>query len=301
MTDTSNINLITLIERFRDEETCREYLEKLRWSEEVGCPRCGDTSVSEISTRDQFDCNSCRYRFSVTSGTIFDNTNLPLWKWFVTVYLICESKKSISANQIKRTIGVSYKTAWHLCHRIRSAMRSEVTGGPTLFGVVEVDETLVGGRRRGVGTGNRVGKTWVAGAVQRGGEVRIEAVPNIKKATLHAFIQRNTRPDTEAIYTDELRSYLGIADHDTRHETVRHSIEEWVVGDVHTNSVEGIWSLLKRSIMGAWHQVSAKHLDAYLSEVEFRINNRDNPYIFEAVMVRLLDRQALRYRELTAA
>ena len=301
MTDTSNINLITLIERFRDEETCREYLEKLRWSEEVVCPRCGDTSVSEISTRDQFDCNSCRYRFSVTSGTIFDNTNLPLWKWFVTVYLICESKKSISANQIKRTIGVSYKTAWHLCHRIRSAMRSEVTGGPTLFGVVEVDETLVGGRRRGVGTGNRVGKTWVAGAVQRGGEVRIEAVPNIKKATLHAFIQRNTRPDTEAIYTDELRSYLGIADHDTRHETVRHSIEEWVVGDVHTNSVEGIWSLLKRSIMGAWHQVSAKHLDAYLSEVEFRINNRDNPYIFEAVMVRLLDRQALRYRELTAA
>ena len=180
-------------------------------------------------------------------------------------------------------------------------MRSEVTGGPTLFGIVEVDETLVGGRRRGVGTGNRVGKTWVAGAVQRGGEVRIEAVPNIKKATLHAFIQRNTRPDTEAIYTDELRSYLGIADHDTRHETVRHSIEEWVVGDVHTNSVEGVWSLLKRSIVGAWHQVSAKHLDAYLSEVEFRINNRDNPYIFEAVMVRLLDRQALRYRELTAA
>ena len=301
MTDTSNINLITLIERFQDEETCREYIEKLRWSEEVACPRCGDTSVSEISTRDQFDCNSCRYRFSVTSGTIFDNTNLPLWKWFVTVYLICESKKSISANQIKRTIGVSYKTAWHLCHRIRSAMRSEVTGGPTLFGIVEVDETLVGGRRRGVGTGNRDGKTWVAGAVQRGGEVRIEAVPNIKKATLHAFIQRNTRPDTEAIYTDELRSYLGIADHDTRHETVRHSIEEWVVGDVHTNSVEGVWSLLKRSIMGAWHQVSAKHLDAYLSEVEFRINNRDNPYIFEAVMVRLLDRQALRYRELTAA
>ena len=132
-------------------------------------------------------------------------------------------------------------------------------------GVVEVDETLVGRKRRGVGTGNRTGKTWVAGAVQRGGEVRIEAVPNIKRATLHAFIARNTRPDTEAIYTDELKSYLGIAYHDTRHETVKHSEEEWVVGDVHTNSVEGVWSLLKRSIVGAWHQVSAKHLDAYLS------------------------------------
>ena len=301
MVDTSRINLISLIEKFRDEETCREYLEKLRWSADVCCPRCGDLSVSEISTRDQFDCNGCRYRFSVTSGTIFDNTNLPLWKWFVTIYLICESKKSISANQIKRTIGVTYKTAWHLCHRIRSAMRGHISGGPTLFGVVEVDETLVGGKRRGVGTGNRVGKTWVAGAVQRGGEVRIEAVPNTKRATLHAFIARNTRPDTEAIYTDELKSYLGIADHDTRHETVRHSEEEWVVGDVHTNSVEGVWSLLKRSIVGAWHQVSAKHLDAYLSEVEFRINHRNDPYIFEAVLIRLLDGQALRYRELTAA
>ena len=301
MVDTSRINLISLIEKFRDEETCREYLEKLRWSDGVACPRCGDLSVSEISTRDQFDCNGCRYRFSVTSGTIFDNTNLPLWKWFVTIYLICESKKSISANQIKRTIGVTYKTAWHLCHRIRSAMRGSVVGGPTLFGVVEVDETLVGGKRRGVGTGNRVGKTWVAGAVQRGGEVRIEAVPNIRRATLHAFIARNTRPDTEAIYTDELKSYLGIADHDTRHETVKHSEEEWVVGDVHTNSVEGVWSLLKRSIVGAWHQVSAKHLDAYLSEVEFRINHRNDPYIFEAVLLRLLDGQALRYRELTAA
>ena len=290
-----------MIEKFRDEETCREYLEKLRWSDGVACPRCGDLSVSEISTRDQFDCNGCRYRFSVTSGTIFDNTNLPLWKWFVTIYLICESKKSISANQIKRTIGVTYKTAWHLCHRIRSAMKGSIVGGPTLFGVVEVDETLVGGKRRGVGTGNRVGKTWVAGAVQRGGEVRIEAVPNIKRATLHAFISRNTRPDTEAIYTDELKSYLGIADHDTRHETVKHSEEEWVVGDVHTNSVEGVWSLLKRSIVGAWHQVSAKHLDAYLSEVEFRINHRNDPYIFEAVLIQLLDGQALRYRELTAA
>ena len=301
MVDTSRINLISLIEKFRDEETCREYLEKLRWSDGVACPRCGDLSVSEISTRDQFDCNGCRYRFSVTSGTIFDNTNLPLWKWFVTIYLICESKKSISANQIRRTIGVTYKTAWHLCHRIRSAMKGSVVGGPTLFGVVEVDETLVGGKRHGVGTGNRVGKTWVAGAVQRGGEVRIEAVPNIKRATLHAFIARNTRPDTEAIYTDELKSYLGISDHDTRHETVKHSEEEWVVGDVHTNSVEGVWSLLKRSIVGAWHQVSAKHLDAYLSEVEFRINHRDDPYIFEAVLIRLLDGQALRYRELTAA
>ena len=220
----------------------------------------------------------------------------------MTIYLICESKKSISANQIKRTIGVTYKTAWHLCHRIRSAMKGSVVGGPTLFGVVEVDETLVGGKRAAASVpatasarrGSPEPSSVAARCVSR-------AVPNIKRATLHAFIARNTRPDTEAIYTDELKSYLGIADHDTRHETVKHSEEEWVVGDVHTNSVEGIWSLLKRSIVGAWHQVSAKHLDAYLSEVEFRINHRNDPYIFEAVLIRLLDGQALRYRKLTAA
>ena len=130
MVDTSRINLISLIEKFRDEETCREYLEKLRWSDGVACPRCGDMSVSEISTRDQFDCNGCRYRFSVTSGTIFDNTNLPLWKWFVTIYLICESKKSISANQIKRTIGVSYKDCVAPVPPYPVGMKGSVVGGP---------------------------------------------------------------------------------------------------------------------------------------------------------------------------
>ena len=115
------------MDRFGTEETCREYLEKLRWPSGVACPRCGDMSVSEITTRDQFDCNGCRYRFSVTSGTIFDNTKLPLRKWFVAMYLMIESKKGISANQMKRTLGVSYKTAWHLCHRIREAMTTDRT------------------------------------------------------------------------------------------------------------------------------------------------------------------------------
>ena len=229
MGSTANINLMSLMERFGDDDTCREYLEKLRWPRGVCCPRCGDCSVSWISTREQWDCNSCRYRFSVTSGTIFDNTKLALRKWFVAMYLMIESKKGISANQMKRTLGVSYKTAWHLCHRIREAMSEGQLEGLTLFCIVEVDETLVGGKKRGVGTGNRVGKTWVAGAVQRGGRVKLERIPDIRKSTLHDFIRRTVRDDAEAIYTDELRSYLGIADENTRHETVRDSEEEWVV------------------------------------------------------------------------
>lgn len=300
MPETYDLNLIDLMEQFRDEDVCRELMERLRWPDGPVCPRCGSVSVSRIDTRAQLDCNDCRYRFSVTAGTIFHDTKLPFSKWFVAMYLMIESNKGISANQMKRTLGVSYKTAWYLCHRIREAMTDDWTGGPTLFGIVEVEETLAGGERKGVGRGSRVGKTWVAGAVQRKGKIRLERIANNDRRSLHSFVKRHTRPETEAIYTDELAAYLGIADHDTRHETVNHSAEEWAVGDVHTNSVEGVWSLFKRSIIGAWHKVSVKHLDAYLSEMEWRFNNRDNPYIFRDVLRRILNGSHLSYADLTA-
>ena len=173
------------------------------------------------------------------SGTIMHDSHLPLRKWFLAIYLMCESKKGISANQMKRTLGTTYRTAWHLCHRIREAMGNEPFEGPTLLGVVEVDETLVGGRVKGKGHGYKGNKQWVAGAIQRGGKVRIERIPNIKRGTLHDFIKRNVKDEAEAIYTDELKSYLGIDDHDTRHETVNHSEEQWVVGDVHHQQHRG--------------------------------------------------------------
>ena len=228
-------------------------------------------------------------------------SHLPLRKWFLAIYLMCESKKGVSANQLKRTLGVAYQTAWHLCHRIREAMGNDPFTGATLLGIVEVDETLVGGRRKGVGTGNREGKTWVAGAVQRGGNVRLERIPNIKKATLHGFIQRTVRDEAEAIYTDDLKSYLGIGDDDTRHDTVNHSAEEWVVGDVHTNSIEGVWSLFKRSVVGTFHKMSVKHMDRYLEELEWRFNNRDNPHIFRDTLRRIMHTDNLTYRDLVGA
>ena len=201
---------------------------------------------------------------------------------------------------MKLTLEISYETAWYLCHRIREAMGNDPFVGPTLFGIVEVDETLVGGKRRGVGTGKREGKTWVAGAVQRNGQIRLEKIPNIRKDTLHGFIKRHVHDEYEAIYTDELKSYLGIADGNTRHETVNHHIEEWVIGDVHTNSVEGVWSLLKQSIVGSFHKISVKHLDRCLEELEWRFNNRENPFMFRDLLVRLIDANALRYQALTA-
>ena len=301
MPKTAHLNLFTLMEKFGSDDVCREYLRKLRWPSDVCCPRCGDLAVSEITTRDQWDCSGCNYRFSVTSGTIFDNTKLSLRRWFAAAYLMIESKKGISANQMMRTLGIgSYKTAWYLCHRIREAMGADTFDGPTLFGVVEVDETLVGGKRKHVGHGYKGNKTWVAGAVQRDGMVRLERIPNIRKNTLHSFIRRTVKDEAEAIYTDELKSYLGIGDHNTRHATVNHHEEQWVFGDVHTNSVEGVWSLLKRSIMGSFHKVSVKHLDRYLEELEWRFNNRDNPLIFRDLMLRLVEGDALRYEKLTA-
>lgn len=291
-----DVNLVSLIERFGSEERCRAYLEELRWPEGVECPRCESRKVSRIVKRNQFDCDSCRYQFSVTAGTLFHDSHLPLWKWFLAIYLIVESKKGISSKQLQRSLGVSYKTAWYLSHRIRDAMGQD--DDPLLSGIVEVDETLIGGKRKNVGSGFRENKTTVVGAVQRDGEIRLKVTPNNRKKHLHGFIRENVSGGAQAIYTDELQSYRGIGDFDTRHETVKHKAEEFVRGDVHTNSVEGVWSLLKRGIVGQYHQLSVKHLPAYLDEVEWRFNGRDNPFLFRDTLRILLTGDAYPYREL---
>ena len=293
-------NLLTLMDDFSTDAKCRELLEQLRWPNGVACIRCGSLEVSEIPAREQYDCKACEYQFSVTAGTIMHDSHLPLRKWFVAIYLMCESKKGISALQLKRTLGVAYKTAWYLCHRIREAMGNDPFSGPTLFGIVEVDETLIGGKTRGKGRAYKGNKTWVAGAIQRGGGIRLKRIPDVRRTTLHSFIGETVRDEAEAIYTDELAAYLGIADHNTRHETVNHSIEEWIVGDVHTNTIEGVWSLFKRSIIGAFHKVSEKHLDRYLEELEWRYSNRGNDHIFVDTLRRIVNTEHLTYDRLVA-
>ena len=293
------VNLLTLFDKFNCDDKCRDYLEALRWPTGVACLRCGDTNVAEIKGRSQYHCRSCKHHFSVTAGTIMHDSHLPLRKWFAAIYLMCESRKGMSANQLKRTLGIgSYRTAWYLCHRIREAMGNDPFDGPTLIGVVEVDETLVGGKAKGTGSGYRGNKIWVAGAIQRKGKVRLERIADIKKDTLHGFINRTVKDEAEAIYTDELKSYLGIEDDNTRHETVNHKMEQWVIGDVHTNSIEGVWALFKRSIAGAFHKMSRKHMDRYLEELEWRFNNRDNPHIFRDTMAKIVHTDPMTYRQL---
>ena len=292
-----SMTMMHIMENFDSEARCRELLAVLRWPDGVACPRCGGIDHAYDSKRYVYDCYSCGYQFTALVGTVFQDTKLPLRKWFMAVLLMVEAKKGISANQVKRTLGVSYKTAWYLCHRIRSAMAE----ANTLSGTVEVDETYVGGKVRGKGHGYRGNKTIVAGAVQRGGDVVLQVVDNNGRQTLHDFIRNNTDARVRRIMTDEWPAYRGIADHDTTHETVNHRAEEWARGDVHTNTVEGVWSLFKRSITGSYHKLSAKHLDAYLDELEWRFNNRKNPYLFRDTLIRLLRSDTLPYGDLVSS
>jgi transposase-like protein len=297
-------DLVELIEQFGSEDKCHEYLEGLRWPDGVECPRCESTKISRIVKRRQFDCDSCRYQFSVRVESLFHDSKLPLWKWFLAVYLMIESKKGISANQLKRTLGVSYKTAWYLCHRIRAAMVDE--SGDMLHGIVEADETYVGGKTGGyrdkkeAARHRRDNKTVVLGAVERGGRVRLRVAPDATSASVKGFLKDVVSDDAEAIFTDSHRSYRGIADHNTRHEYVDHSRDEWVRGQVHTNTVESVWSLFDRSVIGSYHKLSVKHLPAYLDEAAFRWNNRHNPYLFRDTLLRLIESDNLTYAKLTA-
>jgi transposase-like protein len=255
------VNLPKLIEDFGSEGRCRAYLEELRWPDGLECPRCHGTTISRIHARNQFDCDSCRYQFSVTAGSTFHDSHLPLWKWFLAVYLVTVSKKGISSTQLKNTLAVSYKTAWYLSHRIREAMGS-VEESP-LVGVVEVDETLVGGKAKG--SGYRGNKSVVIGAVQRGGKIRLRVIPNTRRHHVLNFIEASVDADA-----------TGAA----RHETVEHKAEEYVRGSV--------------------HHLSVKHLPAYLDEAEFRFNNRDNPFLFRDTLLVLLHSDPLPYKELVA-
>jgi transposase-like protein len=289
---TAEMNLPKLIERFGSDEKCRAYLEELRWPNGLECPRCQSKKISRLTDRKQYECSECRYQFSVTAGTIMHDSHLDLWKWFLAIYLMAESKKGISAKQLQRMLGGSYKTAWYLCHRIRDAMGDD--DERPLLGIIEADETWHGGKKHGQGIGPYAsGKKLIIGAVERNGEVRLRLAPGRDRGTLHRFLNEVVSDDAQAIYTDDWLGYIGIADENTFHKVVNHASKEWVRGDVHSNTIENVWSLFKRSVIGSYHQVSVKHLPAYLDELEWRHNNRTNPFLFRDTVRALTQADAL--------
>jgi len=296
------MNLSELMKDFADESKCRAYLESLRWPKGVSCPRCKAAKVYRIAKRDQFVCASCEYQFSVTVDTIFHDTHLPLVTWFLATFLLCEAKKGMSACQVQRSLGIkTYKTAWYLCHRIRAAM-VEANRKP-LGGVVEMDETYVGGKAHGKPGRGAANKEVVIGIRQRQGELRFFHAEDVKTGTLEKYIRENISDDVDVLMTDDFSLYrgaakrLGIRD---KHKTIRHSFKVYVDGDIHTNTVESAFSLLKRGVIGTWHRVSAKHLQSYCNEMSFRFNNRKNPYLFRDTILKLIAAPNLEYKELTA-
>jgi transposase-like protein len=298
--NTPNINLAQLAENFGTDEKCRKALEQLRWPDGPKCPRC-ESKATPIANRFQYDCDECHYQFSVTAGTIFHDSHLSLWKWFITVAILCQAKKGMSACQIQRTVGMSYKTAWYLCHRIRAAMVE--TNKPKLGGQIEMDETYVGGKgktKKECGGGTK--KRPVIGIRQRNGELRLFHAKAVTGRVLEKFLKDNAGEDVEVFFTDEFAPYKKIAQRAGYvHESVTHSKKEYVRGNAHTNSIESAFSLFKRGLRGSWHKLSAKHLQSYLEEMCFRFNNRQNPYLFRDTILKLIASPNLKYNELTAA
>ena len=296
------MNLIDINTLFPTDEKCRELLTRLRWPAGPECPRCKMPAVELETEKTLHYCKDCDYQFTVTAGTIFNDSHLPLTKWFVATLLLCEAKKGMSACQIQRTLGISYKTAWYLCHRIRAAMVE--ASRPLLDGKVEVDETYVGGRGHGPGIrGRGTKKEPVIGIRQRGGDLRFFHAKDITGGTLEQFIRENVSEDIEVLFTDDYNLYRGVTKRmgiKAKHKTIRHSFGIYTDGETHTNTVESAFSLLKRGIVGTWHKVSAKHLQAYCTEMAFRFNRRKNPNLFLDTLRHMVTAPVLTFEKLTA-
>ncbi|OLF81478.1 transposase [Maricaulis sp. W15] len=278
---------------FHNEDAARNHLEAIRWPEGAVCPFCGERETvkalgGKSMGRGWYHCGDCRKKFTVRVGTVYERSKVALHKWLLATQLMASSKKGISAHQIHRTIGVTYKTAWFMCHRIREAMRDDLPKGSGGMGgegkTVEADETYFGKvsnprtvRADGTpylkGGGGPANKRAVVALVERGGNVRSFHVQKANRNTVATILFENVTRETK-LYTDESRLYTVLGKQYATHETVRHSADEYVRGEVHTNTIEGVFSIFKRGMRGIYQHCKEKHLHRYLAEFDFRYNNR---------------------------
>ena len=274
-------SLIDLFNAFPDEQACIDHIRDIRWKDGEFCPYCGGMRIYHFSDGKTFKCGDCRQRFSIKVGTIFEDSKLPLRTWFAAMWFITNHPKGIASTTLAKDLKITQKTAWFVLHRIRHAARTKSFAKP-LRGVVEVDETFVGGKARNKhidkrgksGVTGGAGKTAVAGVVERNGETVARVVSDVRAETLTGFIRETVSPDAELVVTDQWVAYKHL-DKEYRHAVINHAQGEYVKGDVHTQTVESVWALLKRQIIGIHHWVSPKHLQRYVSEMTWRLNRRD--------------------------
>lgn len=266
---------------FPDDDACLDFMFRARWPEGVSCATCKRvTTHHRIQGRRQYACAACGAHVAPTAGTIFHKSETPLRLWFYAMFLMASTRCGISAKQLQREIGVTYKTAWRMFHQIRKLMADDGGGGP-LSGEIEADETYIGGKEgnKHADKKRREGepdtKAIAFGMVERGGRVIGRVVPNVQAQTVLPIIWRNVAPHKgTSVYTDESTSYALLPKLGYAHKTVNHSGDEYVRGAAHTNTLEGFWSLLKRGINGVYHSVSARHLPAYIDEYAYRYSRR---------------------------
>ncbi len=276
----STLDLASLAKQFSDEDEARAYVEGLRWPNGPVCAHCGAQEPYRIAPgngsktrKGLWKCKACQKQFTVTVGTIFEDSHIPLSKWLLAIHLLCASKKGMSAHQLHRMLGITYKSAWFMAHRIRYAM-TQPPLVDKLRGIVEADETYIGGKEKGR-QGLKTKKTPVMALVERQGSVRSFPLENITGKNLRAAMRQHIDPSA-IVMTDDFSSYRPFAAADfADHRTVNHSKGEYVRGDVHTNTVENFFSIVKRGITGIYQHVGKQHLHRYLNEFGFRYSNRD--------------------------
>jgi len=304
------MKLIDITKQFTTDDNCLDYIEKMRWPNGVCCIHCGVLNVSKITREKKgknqrtriYQCleKECGKQFSATSGTIFNDSHLPLTKWFLAIALICEAKKGMSACQLQRHLGVNYRTAWYLAHRIREAMQE----GTLLGGVVEADETFLRPRkpRKGNPKVKNPNRMAVLGMIERGGKLKLVPVADDKMASVEPPMREHIGPDallqTDSSFT---HGWIGRYHFAGRHRMINH-IVSYAEGENHTNGVENAFSLLKRGIYGTYHQVSIKHLGRYCNEFSYRFNRRgEQLQMFDSTLKNLVRGKALPYAKLTAS
>ena len=289
------MSIVSTLKKFPNQEACIAYLEQARWNGKPVCPYCNSENTNHLPNQLRHHCNGCRKSFSATVGTIFHDTRLPLQKWFLAIDLILNAKKGLSSCQLARDLDVRQATAWSMGHRIRKAMKQDIG---LLSGIVEMDETYVGGKPRkeakkddddkGNPRGRATKKECVVGMIERNGKVKAK---NVEKGTLKAkdlkeLVRANIDTANTTLITDEYRGYMTMR-RIISHLQINHS-EAYAVSAIHTNSIESFWAILKRGIIGQYHKVSKQYLNAYIDEFCYRFNGRKNPDLFDDLVGKML-------------